>query len=70
VDRREHHIEDRGADEPGAERPQGIDQRKSEGKDEPCGALSLGVQKWHPKRVCRKGFRRQRAVKGTLLPPP
>ena len=59
VDRREHHVEDRGADEPGAERPQGIEQREPEGQDEPGGALRLGIQE----SACEKSMPQR-------LPPP
>ena len=44
------------------------DQRESEGQDEPGGALPLGIQEWHPKRVCRKGFRRQHGSRRALAP--
>ena len=63
-----HDVEHRGTDQPGAEGPQGVQQREPQCQDEPRGALPFGIQERHPKRVCRKGFRRQQPIRAHPCP--
>ena len=68
MQRRHHDIQHRGTDQPGAERPEGDDQGDAQGEDQPCGPLAFGIEEWHPKSVCRKGFRRYRQGPGRTCP--